>query len=210
MPAVLEWFARGGILMFPLLVFSMLTLWIFLERLYHMKRANANVQLLFQEVNILLARKEWEKAALKAHSYPGPVAAVFHTLLLQPWSEKSELEEVAAIEGRRELQRLSIRLSLLNLIAGLTPLVGLLGTVMGMVKAFHKVGSSTQGVVNPALLANGIWEALLTTVAGLMVAIPALIFHYYLEQRVKKYAFQMDHYGSLLIRLLTTQERIHA
>lgn len=71
-----------------------------------------------------------------------------------------------------------------------------------MVKAFQRVASAP-GAVNPSLLASGIWEALLTTVAGLMVAIPALLFHYYLNQRVQHYTFQMDHYGTRLIRLLT-------
>lgn len=80
---------------------------------------------------------------------------------------------------------------------------------MGMVKAFQQV-ASTQGTVNPSLLAGGIWEALLTTVVGLLVAIPALLFHYALEQRVKRHAFAIDHYGTALIRVLTTMEDSHA
>ncbi|HEY7712433.1 MAG TPA: MotA/TolQ/ExbB proton channel family protein, partial [Candidatus Entotheonella sp.] len=119
--------------------------------------------------------------------------------------DRDALEELALHQARHELQRLSQRLPLLNLIAGLAPLVGLLGTVVGMVKAFQQV-AAIQGAVHPGMLANGIWEALLTTVAGLMVAIPAVIFHHVLDQRVKRYAFEMDHYGTLLIHLLCNTE----
>jgi biopolymer transport protein ExbB len=95
------------------------------------------------------------------------------------------------------------------LIAGLSPLIGLLGTVVGMVKAFQQV-ATTQGAVDPSLLAGGIWEALLTTVDGLVVAIPALIVHHALDQRIKRYAYEMDYYSSALIRLLSRSESMHA
>jgi len=113
------------------------------------------------------------------------------------------------MQARQEYQRLTRRLSLLNLIAGLAPLVGLLGTVVGMVRAFQTVATS-QGAVNPSMLAGGIWEALLTTVAGLSIAIPALLFHHYLDQRVRQFAFQIDHYGTALIRLLSQKEHMDA
>ncbi|MFQ5881966.1 MAG: MotA/TolQ/ExbB proton channel family protein [Candidatus Methylomirabilales bacterium] len=205
MSALIGLLERGGILMVPLLLFSVISLWIFLERFYHLKRADGKAEYLFKTVRDLVLRRDWEGAVRRTRECPGPVAAVFRELLEQRLKGKPDLEELAAIEGRKELKRLTVRLPLLNLIAGLAPLIGLLGTVMGMVKAFQKVATA-QGAVNPSLLASGIWEALLTTVAGLMVAIPAFIFHHYLDEKVKEYAFQMNHYGTLLIRLLTTTE----
>lgn len=202
---MLDLVEKGGILMAPLLLFSILSLWIFLERLYHLKRADGKVENLFEAVRDLVLKKNWEGAVRQAHECPGPVAAVFCQLLEERVNSKPDLEELATIQGRKELQRLTIRLPLLNLIAGLAPLIGLLGTVVGMVKAFQKVATA-QGVVNPSLLASGIWEALLTTVAGLMVAIPAFLFYHYLDQKVKEYIFQMNHYGALLVRLLTSTE----
>jgi biopolymer transport protein ExbB len=92
-------------------------------------------------------------------------------------------------------------LHVLELIGRVAPLVGLLGTVLGMVNAFRTVAAS-QGAVDPALLADGIWEALITTVAGMCVAIPALVFHHFFEDRVKKTAFQMKHYGTEIVKLL--------
>jgi biopolymer transport protein ExbB len=209
MSEVIALFERGGVLMYPLLLLSVLALGIFLERVYHLKRADSKAALLFDEVNILLAEGKREGAMRLARHRPGPVAAVFYALLSTPLTEKADLEEVATMQGRIELQRLTRRLSFLNLIAGLAPLIGLLGTVIGMVKAFQTVATS-QGVVNPSLLAGGIWEALLTTVVGLTVAIPASVFHHYLDQKVKAYAFQINHYGALLIQRLAAVEDVHA
>jgi biopolymer transport protein ExbB len=137
------------------------------------------------------------------------VAAVFRVLLEHPLASRENLEEITTMQARQELQRLTVRLPLLSLIANLATLLGLLGTVMGMVKAFQQVANA-QGTVNPSLLAGGIWEALLTTVVGLWIAIPALLFHYVLEQRVKRHAFEIDYYGTALIRELTTREDSHA
>jgi biopolymer transport protein ExbB len=198
---MIDLFDKGGLLMFPLLLLSILALWIFLERCYRLWRANSKAEPLFAAVQKLVFTPDWARAYQQARAHPGPVAAVFAVLLQHQAQDKADLEELATIQARQELRRLTTRLPLLNLIAALAPLIGLLGTVVGMVKAFQQVASAP-GAVNPSLLASGIWEALLTTVVGLLVAIPALFFHYYLQQRVQQFAFQMDHYGTLLIRLL--------
>jgi len=206
---VMGWIEKGGILMWPLLLFSILTLWIFLERLMHLQRAKGDAERLFKTVGEHLANDKPDNAYQLVRTFPGPVAAVFRVLLLAPPQTKADLEEVAMMQARQEYQRLTRRLSLLNLIAGLAPLVGLLGTVVGMVRAFQTV-ATTQGPVNPSMLAGGIWEALLTTVAGLTIAIPALLFHHYLDQRVRQFTFQMDYYGTALIRLLSQKEHMDA
>ncbi|HXH12760.1 MAG TPA: MotA/TolQ/ExbB proton channel family protein [Alphaproteobacteria bacterium] len=205
MSEVMMWFERGGILMYPLLLSSIVAVWIFLERLYHLKRAGGKADAIYDAVKVLVLEGKRQAAIDRAREHPGPVAAVFRAVLDTSFTERSELEEVALIQGKKELQRLSRRLPLLSLIVGIAPLLGLLGTVLGLVKAFQKV-AATQGTVNPSLLAGGIWEALLTTVVGLVIAIPAALLHYYLDQKVKEYVFQMNHYGALLIQLLVTTE----
>jgi biopolymer transport protein ExbB len=206
---VMGWIEKGGVLMWPLILFSILALWIFLERLIHLQRATSDAERLLKTVSEHLANDKMDAAYQLARTYPGPVAAVFRVLLLAPSQSKADLEELAMMQARQEYQRLTRRLSLLNLIAGLAPLVGLLGTVVGMVRAFQTVATS-QGPVNPSMLAGGIWEALLTTVAGLTIAIPALLFHHYLDQRIRQFTFQMDHYGTALIRLLSHKEHMDA
>jgi biopolymer transport protein ExbB len=210
MTAVLDLLRKGGILMLPLALCSVLALWVFLERAYHVYRAAGKPAALLTEVQDLLLQGDHTVAARRADMCPGPVAAVFALLLRHPHATRHDLEEIATLQAKHELQRLTLRLPLLNLIAGLAPLIGLLGTVVGMVRAFQQIASVSQEAVNPSLLASGIWEALLTTVAGLVVAIPASIFSYYLDQRIKTLAFQIDHYGTSLIRTLTAREDSHA
>ncbi len=206
---MLSWIEKGGVLMWPLILFSILALWIFLERWLHLRRASSDVERLFEAVSEQLANDKQASAYQLTRTATGPVSAVFRALLLAPPQSKADLEELAMMQARQEHRRLTQRLPLLNLIAGLAPLMGLLGTVVGMVKAFQTVAAA-QGPVNPSMLAGGIWEALLTTVAGLAVAIPALLFHHVLDQRVRQHAFQMDHYGTTLIRMLSQKEQMDA
>ena len=193
---------RGGVLMYLLLVCSVLVLAITLERWLRIRRARANTELLFSPVEAMISRDDMAGAYAHVRFFRGPLAAVLRAVLESQSRDKADLEEAALMEARRELRLLNQRLPALGLLAGLAPLLGLLGTVIGMIKAFQQVAAA-QGAVNPSMLANGIWEALLTTGAGLTVAIPALIFHHGLEQRVKRCAFEMDYFGAALIRLLT-------
>ena len=193
---------RGGVLMYLLLVCSVLVLAITLERWLRIRRAHTNTELLFSPVEAMISRDDMAGAYAHVRFFRGPLAAVLRAVLESQSREKTDLEEAALMEARRELRLLNQRLPALGLLAGLAPLLGLLGTVIGMIKAFQQVAAA-QGAVNPSMLANGIWEALLTTGAGLTVAIPALIFYHALEQRVKRCAFEMDYFGAALIRLLT-------
>lgn len=111
------------------------------------------------------------------------------------------LEEAISLAGSREMVRLNRNLHILELIGRLSPLLGLLGTVLGMVAAFRNVAAS-RGAVDPSLLAGGIWEALITTVAGLCVAIPALVLHHLFEDRVRTFAYLMKHYGTEAVKHL--------
>ena len=193
---------RGGVLMYLLLVCSVLVLAITLERWLRIRRARTNTELLFSPVEAMISRDDMAGAYAHVRFFRGPLAAVLRAVLESQSRDKADLEEAALMEARRELRLLNHRLPALGLLAGLAPLLGLLGTVIGMIKAFQQVAAA-QGAVNPSMLANGIWEALLTTGAGLTVAIPALIFYHALEQRVKRCAFEMDYFGAALIRLLT-------
>ena len=193
---------KGGGLMYLLLLCSVLVLAITLERWLRIRRARTNTDMLFGPVEGMISRDDMAGAYAHVRFFRGPLAAVLRAVLESHSRERADLEEAALMEARRELRLLNQRLPALSLLAGLAPLLGLLGTVIGMIKAFQQVAAA-QGAVNPSLLANGIWEALLTTGAGLSVAIPALIFHHALDQRVKRCAFEMDYFGAALIRLLT-------
>ncbi len=192
---------KGGSLMYLLLLCSVLVLSITLERWVRIRRARTNTEALFGPVEDMISQDDMAGAYAHLRFFRGPLAAVLRAVLESRSREKADLEEAALMEARRELRLLNLRLPALSLLAGLAPLLGLLGTVIGMIKAFQQVALA-QGAVNPSMLANGIWEALLTTGAGLSVAIPAVIFHHALDQRVKRCAFEMDYFSAALIRLM--------
>ena len=105
------------------------------------------------------------------------------------------------MRGSSELKRLNQNLHVIELVGQLAPLLGLLGTVTGLVEAFRTV-SETKSAIDPSMLAGGIWEALITTVAGLVIAIPAMVSHHFLEHRVQSFAWQRKHYGTEAVKHL--------
>jgi biopolymer transport protein ExbB len=121
----------------------------------------------------------------------GPVASVLATLMRTLDRPRDEREQIVIVAGNREIRQMERGLRGIAVIARIAPLLGLLGTVVGLVEAFLAV-STMQGPPDPSVLASGIWQALLTTVAGLLVAIPAILSHEWLQSRVDEVALQMQ------------------
>lgn len=195
-----ELFAKGGPLMYPLLFCSILTIAYGMERGFHYFRAGRGKDRP-EEIHQLIEKGQTDKALQLAEATPGPVAAVLAEGLRHTGAQADLLEEMISLAGFRELVRLNKHLHILELIGRIAPLLGLLGTVMGMVGAFRQVAAA-KGAVDPSLLAGGIWEALITTVAGLCVAIPALVLHHLYEDKVQGYAHLMKHYGTEAVKHL--------
>ena len=198
-----SFFLKGGPLMYPLLLCSILVLALVLERSYHFYRAHSNKNFYLQFKNFI-KEKDFVQAELLAKETSGPVAALSFAAITSPDKSLSALEELLSTSGSLELQRLNERLHVLELIGRIAPLIGLLGTVLGMVEAFRSL-AEIKGVVDPSLLAGGIWEALITTVAGLFVAIPTMIAHHFFEDKVKSWAFKMQHCANDLVHLLGSE-----
>ncbi|MBZ0157131.1 MAG: MotA/TolQ/ExbB proton channel family protein [Alphaproteobacteria bacterium] len=197
---MIELFQKGGPLMYPLLLCSILALAFMLERAYHYLRSADRKELL-PEILALLRKCDYEGAIRLCESVSGPVAAVLSEALKHRGRSIATMEEAISLKGSQELKKLNKNLHILELVGRIAPLLGLLGTVLGMVEAFRTI-SSLKGSVDPSLLAGGIWEALITTVAGLCVAIPALVAHHLFEDRVKTVAFNMKHSGAEVVALL--------
>lgn len=197
---MLEFFIKGGPLMYPILLCSILTVAYGIERGYHYVRAGRGSEAP-EQIHALIEKGDFDRALTMAIAAPGPVSAVLVEGLKHRGMERELLEEHISLRGAAELQRLNRRLHILELVGRLSPLMGLLGTVLGMVAAFRQVAAA-KGTVDPSLLAGGIWEALITTVAGLCVAIPALVLHHFFEDRVKTFAYFMKHYGTEAVKHL--------
>lgn len=193
-------FDAGGPMMYPLLICSILTVAYAIERSFHFLRAGKSPDAP-QTIHDLIEKNEFDKALQVAEISPGPVSAVLEQGLLYAGDKKELIEEEITLKGTKELKRLNKHLHLIELISRIAPLMGLLGTVLGMVNAFQQFAQSN-GSVDPSMLAGGIWEALITTAAGLGVAIPSMIVHHMLEEKVESFAFLMKYYGTEAVKHL--------
>ena len=178
---------HGGILMYFILIMSILGLTAIIERLiYFAANERKNRSSLPKEVKICLDKKDIKSALKFLTKERGSTSKVLKEILIEmykyPNATAQQLEEKAKEKSMVQIKGLEKRMWLISLTAHLTPLIGLLGTVTGMIKAFQAV--AIHGTGDPSVLANGISEALFTTAGGLFVAIPALIFYNYLNKKI--------------------------
>ncbi len=175
--------------MIPILACSLISLTIVLERLYVLLRARRSGHRLWAVIEDLLRGGKWEEALTFSQSQrnAGPLHRVIARSFVNRDMAPEKRKEELLITGAKEMKGLEKHLWFLSLIADIAPLLGLLGTVTGMVKAFMKI-EEFGGRVDASLLAGGIWEALITTVAGLSVAIPTMVAYHYLERMVSEFS----------------------
>lgn len=180
-----EIFQKGGPVMWPILLCSVLSLSIFIERLYVLRKSKPYV---WDSINFF--KEQFVKDGLNKQTIvqcPGIVKDMTGILDL----DKDYRIDYELHEAEHKLVRFATfyvrnmeqRLNWLAIIGNIAPLLGLLGTVTGMIKVFMGI-QNMQGQVNPSALAGGIWEALITTAAGLIVAIPTIIAYHYFEDRI--------------------------
>lgn len=197
----------GGPLMYPILLCSILFIAILIERLYHYHRAKIDADQFLSGIRNILNDRNIEEAVSICEKTPGPVAHIIKAGILKHGCPKEEIKESIENAGLYEIPRLEKNLSVLATVAHIAPLLGLLGTVMGMISAFQKI-QSEGGRVIPADLAGGIWVALITTAAGLTVAIPAYVAYNYLVRRVNSFVLDMERTATELVDLLASREKV--
>jgi biopolymer transport protein ExbB len=202
---VLEILQKGGPIMYLILLSSVLGLAVVIERLWHLHRAKIDTGKFMDTIANTLKRNRIMEAIELCEQTPGPIAHILKAGVLKHDRSKQEIKEAIEDAGLHEIPRLEKNLGILSTIAHITPLLGLLGTVTGMVRAFQVIQEKATALnpVSPGDLAGGIWEALLTTVAGLVVAIPAFIVYNYLVSRVENITLDMERSATDLINILT-------
>jgi biopolymer transport protein ExbB len=197
-----ELFQKGGPLLWVILLCSIIALGTFLERLFFLHRATMGVGDFLKGLSILIERKNFSEAIQECACTPGPVARVLHSALLRHEASRSELREIVQDSGQLEVSRLEKNLPLLSTIAYAAPLVGLLGTVLGLLQAFQAItvhGSYT----TTAELASGAYQSLLCAAAGIAVSIPAFVAYKFLSSRVNSLMRDMERAGIEIVHLLT-------
>ena len=174
-------FRSGGPVMYPLALLSVVALAIILERLWVLRSTNYLDPNTLQALSGLLGRRDFKGAADYCRRHPGAFTELVATLVENRYAPYDELKEILQDTGRRQLLGLQRGLPALATIVGGAPLLGLLGTVLGMIAIFKAVATGGTGITEQ--LATGISQALITTATGLIIAIPALFTHSYLEAR---------------------------
>ncbi len=182
---------KGGVITYPLVAFSFVAAAVIIERWITYNRAERGRGGWMVELLDRVEKTDFDGAAgvteRSAHPSARVVRILLDKLMAHGRPSRSNLEKLAGHYGHQEVRELERYLPTLSTIGNVAPLLGLMGTVLGMVKAFMRI-EDLEGKVNAAVLAGGIWEALLTTLFGLAVAIPAVIAHNYLSARVRRMA----------------------
>ena len=188
---MLDFLAKGGILVVPIMLCSVLALAIFLERLIRFALLRKRGAGLARKVAALVGAGEDGAAFEAAKQSRSPMGSILVQALEVKDKERETLETVIAHATEEQVRGLAKYLQALATIGNIAPLLGLLGTVIGMIKAFMVI-QEMGGKVNAAALAGGIWEAMLTTALGLAVALPTIIAHSYLVSQVNKYEARLQ------------------
>jgi len=187
---MLEIVQAGGWLMVPIIASSVIAVAIVLERLWTLQTKRVIPRTLTNQVWDWVQKNELDAQRIQQLHSSSPLGQVLATGLAYRHAPREVLKEAIEDAGRHTVHDLERYLNPLGTIAAISPLLGLLGTVSGMIRAFTAI--TTQGVGNPAILAGGISEALITTAAGLAVAIPSLIAYRFLRGRVDGLVVQIE------------------
>ncbi len=198
---MVDYFLKGGLLMYPLAACSLIALAVIIEKAVHFARARS---MKGQAEAVIQAAREGrlEQARTLCAQSPGPLARLFAAALDSRDLPRADMENSLSRLGSRELKQLSHRLHWLELVGRIAPMLGLTGTVTGLTRAFRTVAALKQ-VTDPSLLASGIWEALITTIAGLFIGIPALIAYHLYDNRLRALAFELKTSSEELVSALT-------
>jgi len=198
---------KGGLLMIPIGAMSIIVVMLVIERSIALRRERVMPSTLVDELGELGSVPgvmDPRQAYQLCQRYPSPTAVVIRSMLLKTGRPQSEVEHAVAEASEREASRLYANVRWLNLIAAIAPLMGLFGTVWGMIRAFFDTTQLAAGQNKADFLAQGIYVALVTTLGGLAIAIPAAIFAHYFEGRIERLFHEID---ELLFNLLPQIER---
>ena len=199
-----DFLAKGGILVIPILLCSVLALAIFLERIISFVRMRRKGSGLAEKIAHLLKQGRDKEALEAANAGDSPMGHVLAQAMEVKDHDRETIETVIVNATEQEIRGLSTYLQTLATIGNIAPLLGLLGTVIGMIKAFMVI-QQMGGKVNAAVLAGGIWEAMLTTALGLAVALPTIVAHSYLLAQVDRYEARLQNGSVLFIKALSSK-----
>lgn len=199
-----NWFQKGGIFMWPILLVCIIGLVFVIERLIVLSRAKVNTKKFISRIREALKEGGVEKAMEVCINTRGPLSAIFHSGLTRHKHGIQYVEKAIEEAGAVEMAFLEKGLIWLATVISLAPMLGFLGTVSGMINAFDAIAAA--GDVEPVIVASGIAEALITTEAGLCIAIPVQAAYNYFISTIDKLIIDMEESSNALIDALMEME----
>lgn len=205
---MLEWIVRGGPMMIPILLCSILALAVIMERFVYLRKIKLDTKKFMNDVSDSLKRNRAMDAINICEQAPGPLPSVLKAGILKYDRTRQEIREAIEDASLHEIPRLERNISILATVAQISTLLGLLGTVIGMIEVFQKIQEKSAALnpVTPADLSSGIWQALIATAAGLIVAIPTLTAYNYFVSKVNNFILQMEISATDLVNILTEKK----
>jgi biopolymer transport protein ExbB len=200
-----EMILAGRYMMIPITLASLVGMAVIIERVYVLRGGRIIVPEIAEAVETLSASKDLSVAYAICERRPGPFANVIKAGLDNADNDWTLIRDVLQEAGRHEATLLTRRLGVLETVAAVSPLLGLLGTVLGMIRVFTTI--SAAGLGNPETLSGGISEAMVTTAAGLIIGIPALVAYNWLTGRADRIIFDMEFYSSKVLATLRIRSK---
>jgi biopolymer transport protein ExbB len=199
--SVWELAKEGGLMMIPIVLSSFVAVYVFVERVLTINKANKSPDAFISKIKELVLRGDISGAKLLCTQFDSPIARMIEKGVSRIGSPLKNIEASIENLAKIELFKLEKNLSIMATISGAAPMMGFLGTVIGMVQAFISIAQE-EGSVSPKLLSSGIYTAMVTTVAGLIVGIIAYLGYNYLVTRVSKVVHKMEYASVEFIDLL--------
>lgn len=196
---------RGGIMVYILFIFSIVGVAIFIERMIFLRNSQNKSKDFLPAIKELYNTEGVKAAYRYCNLNPSIISNIFKVGLRNADKGSSELRAIIDSAGDLEIRKLERNLVVLATLGGVSPLMGFLGTVTGMIRAFMQI-ERLGGNVNASVLAGGIWEALITTAVGLGIAIPLFLMYNFLVSRIEQHILEVEENSIELISFLTRRE----
>lgn len=193
---------KGGPVMIPLLLCSVLALAVAFERILYLLRTSQDPERALRLISVAVERNRIADAIAAVQRLKGQVGSLAAAALTNANRPRAELEAGIRAAGDREVFLLENHLPILDMVVTIAPLLGLLGTVLGLIKNFRVLAETPQ-LLEAGALSAGIAEALITTAAGLSIAAPAYVLHVYVTNLIDRRVLEMGEFGSSLVNLLS-------
>ncbi len=201
-----EYMDKGGPVMWPILILSIIGFAVMIERAWVLRKARINVNEFLAKIRkALMVNRSLRDAVKICEQYQGPVASVMKAGLLKHGQPKDDVEKTIENAAMYETTRLERGLAVIATAANIEPMLGFLGTVTGMINSFDALAKS--GLSNPGLVAAGISEALITTASGLIIAIPMQLAYNYFTTRINKFVRDVETSTNMLLETYGEMER---